>query len=41
MPEETPNEVQISTTYEASEKELRVIKTPDKIVPVETIYNID
>ena len=31
----------ISTTYETSEKFLKVIQTPDKIVPVEKVYNIE
>ena len=31
----------ISTTYRVNEKNLWVIETPDKIVPVEKVYNIE
>ena len=44
MADEIMSEVdatKISTTYETSEKFLKVIQTPDKIVPVEKVYNIE
>ena len=34
-------EVKITTTYEADESVLKVIATPEKIVPVEKVYNIE
>jgi len=33
--------VNVIRSYEAREKTLKIVDTPDKIVPVETVYNID
>jgi hypothetical protein len=41
MPEETiNNEVSIITTYEVVDNVLKVVKTPDKVVPTEEVYDI-
>ena len=33
--------VNVIRSYEAREKTLKIVDTPDKIVPVETVYNIE
>ena len=41
MPEETTQEqVNIITTYEAQGDNLKIIKTPEKVIPTEESYNI-
>lgn len=44
MEEEIMSDVdatKISTTYETDDRFLKIVETPDKIVPVEKVYNIE